>query len=305
MLESTLCLIMALTLDRVLGEPSRFHPLIGYGSLIQRIETIAYRPRILSGLLATVTAILPVMLVAYWLFHQLSGPAHWLLSIVTAYLCVGHQSLRQHAYQVRDQLRTGNLVKARLFTGFLVSRDTQSCNESELSKATCESVLENGSDATLAPLFWFLVAGPLGILLYRMSNTLDASWGYRNDRYERFGKVAARLDDLLNWVPARLTSLSYALLGHTRRALHCWRSQGLGWKSPNAGPVMASGAGALDLLLGGPATYDGKVQHRSTLGEGDAPDSESISRCMNLVDRAVILWLVIALSLGGVLHVAT
>ena len=305
MLESTLCLIMALTLDRVLGEPSRFHPLIGYGSLIQRIETIAYRPRILSGLLATVTAILPVMLVAYWLFHQLSGPAHWLLSIVTAYLCVGHQSLRQHAYQVRDQLRTGNLIKARIFTGYLVSRDTQSCNESELSKATCESVLENGSDATLAPLFWFLVAGPLGILLYRMSNTLDASWGYRNDRYERFGKVAARLDDLLNWVPAQLTSLSYALLGHTRRALHCWRSQGLGWKSPNAGPVMASGAGALDLLLGGPATYDGKVQHRPTLGEGYAPDSESISRCMNLVDRAVILWLVIALSLGGVLHVAT
>ncbi|MNF35034.1 cobalamin biosynthesis protein [compost metagenome] len=152
-----------------------------------------------------------------------------------------------------------------------------------------------------AALFWFAVAGAPGVVLYRLSNTLDAMWGYRTPRFERFGWAAARIDDVLNYLPARLTALTYALLGQSRRALGCWRRQAPQWDSPNAGPVMAAGAGALGVELGGAAIYHGEVHQRPTLGEGAPADAESIAGALSLLRRGVLLWLVLIL-LGGGLH---
>jgi adenosylcobinamide-phosphate synthase len=142
------------------------------------------------------------------------------------------------------------------------------------------------------------------VVLYRLSNTLDAMWGYRNARYNEFGWAAARLDDVLNYLPARLTALSYTLLGNTRSAWSCWRRQAPCWDSPNAGPVMAAGAGALQVKLGGEAIYDGKLEQRPDLGCGKAAVPADISRAVALVQRTLYLWLaVIALvTLAGLKH---
>ncbi|RXE02021.1 cobalamin biosynthesis protein, partial [Xanthomonas perforans] len=153
--------------------------------------------------------------------------------------------------------------------------------------------LENGSDAVFAALFWGVALGAPGAVLYRLSNTLDAMWGYRTPRYVNFGWAAARIDDALNWLPARLTAATYAVLGRTRAGMRCAWRQGRGWKSPNAGPVMAAGAGALHVRLGGPAPYHGHWQPRPALGEGAAASANSVQRALRLVRAGVAFWLLL------------
>lgn len=147
-----------------------------------------------------------------------------------------------------------------------------------------------------------MLGGAPGAVFYRLANTLDAMWGYRNTRYRHFGWAAARLDDCLNYVPARLTALTYALLGDRRLALACWRSQAPAWDSPNAGPVMAAGAGALNLTLGGPARYRGEWHERPPLGGGAAPGAGDIERALALVRRGVLLWAAAWLLVGVLRH---
>ena len=127
-------------------------------------------------------------------------------------------------------------------------------------------------------------------------------WGYRTPRYLRFGWAAARIDDVLNWIPARLTAASYALLGDTRVALRCWRDQAPRWDSPNAGPVMAAGAGSLNVLVGGPAVYHGTLEQRPVLGAGAPPRAAHIDAALQLVERTTLLWLgaLLALAFIGV-----
>ncbi|HHJ80984.1 MAG TPA: cobalamin biosynthesis protein CobD, partial [Candidatus Tenderia electrophaga] len=203
--------------------------------------------------------------------------------------------------QVRDALGLNDLPSARKRTAMLVSRDTRELDETQMAKATVESVLENGCDAVFGAIFWFVIAGAPGVIFYRLANTLDAMWGYRNQRYLHFGWAAARLDDVLNFIPARLTALTYALVGQFQNAIRCWRRQGYSWKSPNAGPVMAAGAGALAVQLGGAATYHGELQQRPDLGLDNKPQALDIERAVGLVNRGMWLWLAVILSGGWLL----
>jgi adenosylcobinamide-phosphate synthase len=240
-----------------------------------------------------------------WLACAYGGAA---LHALLLYLGIGLRSLRDHTLPIHAALAEGDLERARALTSRIVSRDTAQAGEGDLAKAGAESLLENGNDAVFGTLFWFLVGAGPGVVLFRLANTLDAMWGYRNARFDLFGKVAARIDDVLNYVPARLTALSYVLLAQRERlrAWRCWRAQAPAWSSPNAGPVMASGAGALGVQLGGAAVYDGVMEERPTLGAGPDACADDIVRAWRLVWCTTLLWVIAACAalfvLDGVLH---
>lgn len=288
--QIALLLVAGIALDLLLGETRRWHPLIGFGRLAVAIERRLNRGRglLARGALAWMLAVLPLSLCAV-LMVDLAGL--WLHALLL-YFCIGLRSLRDHTLPIHAALREGDLAQARALTARIVSRDTASAGEADLAKASAESLLENGNDAVFGTLFWFVLLGGPGAVMFRLANTLDAMWGYRNARFNLFGRSAARIDDALNFVPARLTALSYVLLAGAgrARAWHCWRTQAGAWSSPNAGPVMASGAGALGVSLGGAAVYDGEVEQRPPLGAGPAAHAGDILRAWRLVLRTALLW---------------
>ncbi|WP_165663910.1 adenosylcobinamide-phosphate synthase CbiB [Metapseudomonas otitidis] len=291
--------LVALLLDALFGEPRRGHPLVLFGRWAERLErrfNPGGRGWRSHGVSAWLLAVLPPTAVV-WLLADIPGLG-WVVSVLALYAAVGLRSLNEHAEPVAQALEQGDLARARERVGYMVSRDTRELDESAVARAATESVLENGSDAVFAALFWFAVAGAPGVVLYRLANTLDAMWGYRNARFERFGWAAARIDDVLNYIPARLVALTYAVLGKTALALQCWRQQAPLWDSPNAGPVMAAGAGALGVQLGGPAIYHGELHERPHLGEGEPACAVDIQRGMDLVRQGVMLWVAV-LIVGG------
>lgn len=293
-----LLVIVGVLLDLMLGEARRWHPLVGFGLLANALERGLNQggQKYLTGALAWLLAILPLVLLAYWTIRWSAILGIWAsagIHAVLLYFSLGLRSLRDHALPIERAMAQNDLAQARHLTGRIVSRDTAQADASDLAKAGVESVLENGNDAVFGTLFWFIVAGGPGVLMFRLANTLDAMWGYRNPRYHAFGCIAARIDDALSWIPARLTALSYALLGDMRQALHCWHTQAANWSSPNAGPVMAAGAGALGLALGGVASYDGVPENRPPLGIGCAASATDIGRAWRLVAGATALWIAV------------
>ena len=296
-LAMPLAALAAVVLDRLLGEPRRFHPLVGFGNLAGAVEKRFNRRSRLSGIAAWALVVLPFVALA----AVLRPHAAFAVDVALLYFALGARSLAEHAEAVARPLRAGRLDEARQRVGWMVSRDTTQLDESGVAKAGMESVLENGNDAIFGALFWFALLGGPGPLLFRLANTLDAMWGYRTERFNRFGWAAARIDDLLNWIPARLTALTYALLGKTRQALACWRAQAPGWESPNAGPVMSAGAGSLGVLLGGAAIYHGQEEIRPPLGTGPAPVAADLDRAIALIRHSLWLWLAVFFVIG-ILH---
>lgn len=293
--------VVAVALDRLLGEPRRWHPLVGFGTLASGLETKLNPPagrdhsqRRLAGMLGVSLLLVPFAALVGWLCGQPGiGPV---VDVLLLYFAIGHRSLHEHARAVSTALDANDEEQAKIAASYMVSRDSAAL---EPVPATVESVLENGNDGVFGTLFWFFILGGAGALAFRLANTLDAMWGYKNERFLYFGWAAARLDDALDYLPARLTALTYAVLGNTRLALVCWRTQAPTWDSPNAGPVMSAGAGALNVKLGGPARYHGEWHLRPDLGAGAAPQTADIERALGLVRHGVYLWLALGLLVGG------
>lgn len=306
---------LGVLLDGLVGEPRRAHPLVGFGRLAARVERWMNRAgddavhaaevgwlrdawRRCCGVLAWSVMVLPPTAAAVWLIAHLPFTLACAVHVLLLWFALGACSLHDHLAPIARALTEGDLIRARALTARIVSRDTADADAAALARAAVESALENGNDAIFGALFWFALVGGPGALAFRLLNTLDAMWGYRTPRLLAFGWAAARLDDLANWLPARLTAASYVLCGDTRRALHCWQTQASAWDSPNAGPVMAAGAGSLGVQLGGPARYHGRIESRPTLGSGAVPVGADIGRALRLVRQALAVWLATLVVLG-------
>nr|WP_314901129.1 adenosylcobinamide-phosphate synthase CbiB [uncultured Deefgea sp.] len=291
-------LMFGLAIEWLFGEPRRWHLLVSFGRLANAVERAMNKGRMGIALGAiSMMALVAIPIFIFIVLRIYFANSAWILDGLALWFALGAKSLFAHVRAIARPLMCGDLPAARVALSMIVSRDCAQLTETEVAKGAIESNLENGADAIFATLFWFALFGGAGALLHRLSNTLDAMWGYRTPRFNEFGRFAARLDDVLNYIPARLVALSYALLGNARLALTAWRTQAPRWDSPNAGPVMAAGAGALSLTLGGNAIYHGQVEVRTPLGFGPAPQALDIERSLRLVQKTLALWLLSCVAL--------
>ncbi|MFT5583613.1 MAG: adenosylcobinamide-phosphate synthase [Cognaticolwellia sp.] len=287
----------ALLWDALFGEPpTRWHPVAWIGSTISwlRPKRLEHPARnfawglIVAWLLPTLIGLLG------WAVMHLG----WVGLPLAVFFCTTSFSIRclgEASEKVAQPLNQGDLEGARAGLGWLCSRDPSQLSPSELSAGTIESVAENASDSAVAPLFWFAILGLPGLMAYRVVNTLDAMWGYRDER-EWLGKASARLDDLLNWIPARITAalLLFADIQNAQRGAAAAWSDANSTDSPNAGWPMATMAGLLGVTLAKPGHY--------TLGTGPEPKAKDIGPAWLTCQRAMRTWgalIVITLLLGA------
>ncbi len=279
--------------DLLLADPRRAHPVAGFGAVAGAVERRVWRSSRAVGSLHTAGLVAVAAGVGAALDRSTSRRpvARTAVTAAATWAVLGGTSLGRAAGRMRTALDAGDLAAGRAALPALAGRDPDSLDADGLARATVESVAENTSDAAVAPLFWGAVAGLPGLLGYRAVNTLDAMIGHRSPRYERFGWAAARLDDVANWVPARLTAaLTVACApvtgGSAAGALRTWLRDGAAHPSPNSGRCEAATAGALGVRLGGRNVYGSRVEVRPALGSGRAPVPADIGSAVRL-SRAV------------------
>lgn len=272
-------LAAALALDLMLGDPRWYpHPVVMIGRMISCLERWLRRSAWdgYGGGLGLCLLTVGGTVGAGWgllrcgrLLHPTLEAA---MALLIAWNCLALRSLHRESALVARALQRGDLAQARHFLSYIVGRDTQCLDETAIWRATIETVAENSSDGVIAPLFWLAVGGPLAALGYKAASTLDSMVGYRDERYQRLGWASARLDDLLNLLPARLTALlmvtAAPLVGLSATgSWRIWRRDRRHHPSPNSGHPEAAAAGALGVQLGGPSHYHGILKQKPTLGD--------------------------------------
>ncbi len=277
--------------DAVLGEPPlQPHPVAAFGGLMERAEGVLYRDARGAGVAHAACGVLTGVA---------AGAAVGSTALAT-YLAVAGRALREAAIEVADALGAQDLDTARRLLPSLAGRDPDGLDEAGIARAVVESVAENSVDALVAPALWGALAGAPGALGYRAVNTLDAAVGHRNSRYRRYGWASARLDDLANLVPARVTAGLVALVrpASAGAVLRAVRRDAPAHPSPNAGVAESAFAAALGLRLGGTNCYGGRVEVRPPLGSGRPAGAGDIVRAAAL-SRDVGLALGSGLVLAG------
>ena len=304
--------VVAFLLDALIGDPrSNFHPVVLIGKLISSLEKILRREpdspsqKIVKGGLLVAVVVSTSFAVGYGieLLSQKipSTAAQVFVQALTLSFMISPRTLGDAAHEIYLLLETEHLSEARRKVGWIVGRDTQNLNEAEVARATVETVAENTVDGIISPLFYFAVGGlPLAVA-YRAVNTLDSMLGYRNEKYLHFGRVAARLDDIANFVPARLTAIlflgSAALLGlDVRNAFAMMKRDASKHPSPNGGWAEATVAGALNIRLGGTNYYFGQPHFRAYMGDpNEILEAAHILGTIRLMYTATIEFLICAL----------
>jgi adenosylcobinamide-phosphate synthase len=295
-------MLVAMAVDAVLGWPGALfarigHPVTWLGGLIGALDARWNRPtdtpalRRMAGVAAALIAIALAASVG-WL-AQMAMPSDWrgvVLLGVLAWPFVALRSLHDHVAAVRDPLSAGDIDAARQAVAMIVGRDPNQLDQAGIARSAIESLAENASDGVVAPLFWGALLGLPGIAGYKAINTLDSMIGHRSERHEAFGWAAARIDDVANFIPARLTGLLFALAGPgPRDALLCMARDARHHRSPNAGWPEAAMAGALGMRLCGPRSYHGELADEPWLnGSTRDPVAADISRALEIYVRAML-----------------
>ena len=301
-------LLLAWLLDRWLGDPTWLpHPVVAFGRAIAFCEHRLNkgRGRFLKGMLTAVVLVALTYLLTCALLRGASFyVSPWLeaaLEVILIFFCLAGTTLVR---EVQDVFRAldRSLEEGRRQVARIVGRDTQALSAQEVRTAALETLAENLSDGVIAPLFWYLLLGVPGMMMYKMINTLDSMIGYRNERYRRFGCFAARLDDVANYIPARLTALlMIGVSGHP--ALWTFvRRYGRAHASPNSGYPEAALAGILDCRFGGPHDYFGEEVWKPYIGQNDRPlttqDMEQAVRINRRVEVCMLLLIVLIQVVG-------
>ena len=305
-------------LDLIIGDPRwLYHPVCVIGNLIALLEKILRKifPKTDKGELVagTVEVILVCLFsggIPFLILHFLYGISAWAglaLETFWCYQLLATKSLKTESMKVYDRLKNGTLDEARYAVSMIVGRDTQSLTEEGVTKAAVETVAENASDGVIAPMLYMAIGGVWLMFLYKGINTMDSMLGYKNDKYLYFGRCAARLDDVANYIPARISGWLMALSTvfvrmDTKNAVKIYRRDRRNHASPNSAQTEAAMAGALDVQLAGNAYYFGKLYEKPTIGDPIRPvEIEDIPRANKLLYATCIVGAILFFGLSVLL----
>lgn len=311
---------LAFILDSIVGDPkSKFHPVALIGRIISFYEAVFYKETdndtkklwyggiTVGFILLTIYIIVSLLL---WMAALVNEWVYYVLEILILYITIAPRSLGSAGFEIIQLLKQGDIKEARTRVSWIVGRDTDHLDESEITRATVETISENTIDGIIAPLFFFIIAGPMGAMMYRTVNTMDSMMGYKNDKYLFFGRVAARLDDILNWIPARLTFVLFVITAFILRfdSSAAWRMGMRDAKkhpSPNGGYAEAPVAGALHIRLGGFNQYFGQMTFREYMGDPiEEMNRHHITRTIYMMYGATILMVILTTATAyGVMQV--
>lgn len=284
---SVIALFFGFLLDLIIGDPhSLWHPVRGIGSLISATEKLLRRlfPKTKTGeligggvlalVVVTITTAVPsILLICLFRWNIYVGV---LMESIMCAQMIATKSLKIESMKVHDALIKGDLKGGRFAVSMIVGRDTKSLTEEGIIKATVETIAENTSDGSIAPIFYMAIGGPVLGFLYKAVNTMDSMVGYKNDPYLYFGRVGARLDDLMNIIPARLSAYLMIMVAvikryHHKNAWRIYRRDKHNHPSPNSAHTEAVAAGALNIQLAGDTYYHGILHHKKTIGDDNRP----------------------------------
>ncbi|MBY5934539.1 adenosylcobinamide-phosphate synthase CbiB [Tateyamaria omphalii] len=286
-MTTALTLALAMVLDALAGEPkwlwSRLpHPAVMMGRAVGALDT---RLNTEPGARAKGVAAIAILVLGAGIIGLALAQLGWVVEVAVAAILLAHRSLINHVAAVAHGLRQST-GEGRRAVAMIVGRDVSAATPDQITRAGIESLSENFSDGVIAPAFWFLIGGLPGILIYKVVNTADSMIGYLTPRHAEFGWAAARLDDLLNWLPARLTGALIAWAGKATGSWPAIRTDAALHRSPNAGWPEAGMARAMDIALAGPRSYQGKIEDLAWVN----PDGRRSIGPADIDDAVVIVW---------------
>lgn len=269
-------------LDLLIGDPAPFHPVMAIGWLITTLEKLLRKifPKTKKGelvagialviLVSLISTGIPFLLIV--LFYRLHPAAGFAFEAIICYVLLATKSLKTESMKVYDALKKGTIEEARYAVSMIVGRDTKQLDEEGVIKAAVETIAENTSDGSIAPMFYMILFGPVFGFFYKAVNTMDSMVGYKNDKYLYFGRAAAVTDDILNYIPARICALfmlaaSFLLKMPVKQAWNVYKRDRYQHASPNSAHTEAVMAGALRVMLAGDAWYFGKKHKKPTIGD--------------------------------------